>query len=472
MNIGDNKLDPPHGLAYGLPIVVTYFLFYPVQVLLSGIYAKYFGLALSTIATIVFFARLFDAVSDPLIGYLSDRYRAKSGTRKPWLVTGSLCLVISSYFLWVPPENVGACYFLGWYFAFYLAWTITDVPHMAWGSELSSCSIEKTRIFSLRATCVYLGLILYTLVPLLPFFSGQGFTPATLQWSVLASAIVIIPALMVCIKITPDGRPSALPDKESPRLLINTLIQNKPLLILTAGFFLINLAYGMCLGLLFIFADSYLYIGQQLPLAFTMSVFAGLLAAGLVYKLAERIAKTKIYIFSVVLSAMTFASLAFVQPSKSAMVLFTTLISIVTFCNAIILSVVPSILSDIADYGSWKFQADRTATYFSIYTFVTKAVVGIGGALSLGLTGWYGFDIATVSHAENSIIGLRLGIGIIPALLMFVSLIFVAINPISIHRHNIIQRRLASRAERKIRPPHTDTQSNISSPNIILIGDQ
>ena len=225
------------GIAYASPIVVTSFLLYPVQIILAGMYAKYFGLALTTIASIVFAARLFDAVTDPVIGYLSDRYRNKTGTRKPWVLVGSLCLIASSYLLFVPPTDVTAWYFLVWYIVFYLAWTVVDIPHMAWGGELTNCSHEKTRIYSVRTLCQFSGLLLYTLVPMLPYFAGEGFTPETMKWSVIGSAVIILPTLIWCLRATPNGRPSAVSPKESPNTLLVTLMNNKPLLILLEAFF-------------------------------------------------------------------------------------------------------------------------------------------------------------------------------------------------------------------------------------------
>ena len=443
-----DKVGLIHGITYASPILVTSFLFYPVQMLLAGMYAKYFGLALTTIATIVFAARLFDAVSDPLIGYFSDRYRARTGTRKPWIVIGSICLVISSYFLWVPPSNVSAGYFLGWYFAFYLAWTIIDIPHLAWGGELTPCGHHRTRVYSLRTFFWFLGALLFTVAALLPFFDSKGFTPETLKWSVLASALVILPVLMVCAKFTPDGRESVRPKKESPRLVLQAIVQTKPLLVLLAGFFLISSSYGLYIGLSFIYADAYLGLGEHLPKVFAVSTFVGLAGAGLVYKLSARLEKATIYGLAIILSALAMAGHALLMPGLGSLIPFALLTCMVYFGNAMVLVIVPSLLSDIADYGTWKFGADRVATYFSAYSFMYKAVIGMGGAFALALIGFYEFDAAATTQTENSIFGLRLAIAYLPALLMFASLILIARTPINVGRHTIIQRRLVSIIQR------------------------
>ena len=67
-------------LAFSAPSVGMVFLTAPMSIV-QGVYAKYFGVPLTTLAGILLLCRLFDAFSDPLMGYFSDRYRARTGTR-------------------------------------------------------------------------------------------------------------------------------------------------------------------------------------------------------------------------------------------------------------------------------------------------------------------------------------------------------------------------------------------------------
>ena len=128
----------------------------------QALYAKYFGLSLATIATVLLLSRIFDAFTDPLIGTLSDRYQTYHGTRKPFIIAGALLFVISAYFLFIPGEfapltsidptdtdsrQVSAIYFVLALFAFYLAWTLFDIPHLAWA--VRSRPVVRTRIASI-----------------------------------------------------------------------------------------------------------------------------------------------------------------------------------------------------------------------------------------------------------------------------------------------------------------------------------
>ena len=157
-------------LAYVAPNIGLVLLAAPLAVL-GGIYAKYFGLSLTTIGTVMLVARLSDALTDPLVGYYSDRQRSKTGTRKPLILTGAIALVPCSYFLLVPPEGVSIVYFIVWYLAFYLAMTLFSIPYMAWANEFTETSEDKTLVFSLVGILTSVGGAMFMYYPCYPFLS-------------------------------------------------------------------------------------------------------------------------------------------------------------------------------------------------------------------------------------------------------------------------------------------------------------
>ena len=123
-------------LAFSGPSVGLMFVMGPMNII-QGIYAKYFGIPLTTLAGILLICRLFDVFSDPLMGYFSDRYKARTGTRKPFVMVGGLSLIVCSYFLFIPPDNVSTVYIAFWLISFYAASTLISIPTYAWGGEMS-----------------------------------------------------------------------------------------------------------------------------------------------------------------------------------------------------------------------------------------------------------------------------------------------------------------------------------------------
>lgn len=90
-------------ILYAIPCVTTNWLFVPMS-LIQGIYGKYYDISLESIAIAILFAKIFDTITDPVIGYFSDRYYQNKFTRKPFIAVGSLLCVLSGYFLFVPTD--------------------------------------------------------------------------------------------------------------------------------------------------------------------------------------------------------------------------------------------------------------------------------------------------------------------------------------------------------------------------------
>lgn len=431
-------------ILYSLPLIGVRVLYGPI-VVLQGIYAKHFGLELTTIAAVILAARLFDAVSDPVIGYLSDRSMEKTGTRKPFVAVGAVLFIVSGYLLYVPPHHVTTTYFAASFIGFYLAWTLFEIPHMAWGAELAFDSKTRSRLYALRATTSYIGVLLFFVVPLLPVFETSEVTPETLRWTAIAVSVLLLPPLYFCIKKVPDGHWMPSRTKESFRVVIASIVANKPLLKFTLAYFFFGAGAGMWFAMLFIFIDSYLGLGERFTLIYLFALIAGMVGTLVWYRLSQWLSKKQAFVVGAVLILVSIASMGLLTPSNTDITLLLLLMVVGFFGFSAMDVFAPSILADIVDYGTWKFGTDRAGIYFSVYMLVFKVSAGIGGALSLVLAGVYGFDPLVTENSAEGIYGLRLATVFVPAVSMLVSIFFLLYLPINTGRHSIIRKRLESR---------------------------
>jgi Na+/melibiose symporter-like transporter len=440
-------------------MVVVTFLMGPIGVV-QGIYAKYFGLPLTTIATVLLIARLFDAITDPLIGNWSDRYYARTGSRKLFVVSGCLLFVVSSYFLYVPyelsekdmPYQVSTAYFLGWFLAFFLAWTLFEVPHLAWGGQLAVGSKEKNKIYSLRALGGYIGTLLFFSVPLLPFFDTSEMTPQTLEWSVISAAVLVVPMLYFCITAVPDkhnkrsniySRHSNIHNEKIDYLsAFSVVIKSKPFLLFFTAFSFAGIGIGMWVGVMFIFIDSYLELGDKFALIYILTITIATISLALWHQLTLLIGKKHTWGLSLLIMFVGILGVSFI-PADESNWLHLLGVMILINCGFSAMAILPpSLLSDISDYAFWKFGSDYAATYFSLYTLVVKSSAAIGSAISLTITGWFGFDPAASHNSGDSVYGLLLAGSWLPNVFALAALVFVALTPIDARRHMIIRRRL------------------------------
>lgn len=450
-----NSNSPTQGqmIAYAAPMVGSYFFYNPMWAILPGIYVKYFGLELSSVAAVVLFIRLFDGVTDPTIGYLADRHRIRQGSRKPWVIAGSIGVVVSCYFLFIPPGPVTTGYYLCWSLLYFLALTLSDIPHWAWGSEITMDYNGRARVYSIRNIVSTLGYLAFSALPLLPLYSTGEYTPEVLADAVYIGAVLTFFGLIWCYKQAPDGVVSSVQcEKDSFYLLWESLIHNQPLLIYFSGYLCFGLGLGMWTGLLFIYLDTYLGIGDRLALILTVATFAGVLSTPLWLKLIERTSKHFTWALGVgcFFLQLLFSSLVSTNASWLLTLMLVTIAYIGFACHNV---AAISTLGDIIDFAQLKFRRNRGATYVAFNNVFYKWGLGMGSGVSMGIAGLMGFDPNVTTNSESAILGLKIGYIYLPALFSLLGALLILATPITRKRHKVIERRLsmlAGRATEKI----------------------
>lgn len=447
-------------IAFVAPYLGLSLLLGPVVAVLGGIYAKHYGLALTTIAAVMLAARIFDAVTDPLIGYYSDQWRVRTGSRKPFMVVGGLLLVPCSYFLFVPPEGVGGIYFAFWYMTFYLALTIFSIPYLAWANEFTIDSKDKILVFSLINAVGMCGTALFYLIPLLPLFISSEITPEVLKVTLFMGAALFLTGLACALYIVPSGGASLQVDhskrtfvkkpsvKQQAKDTLASLIKNKPLVLYISAYMSYGIGFGMWLGFLFVYVDIYLKLGEKFAQLSLWGMLVGALAIPFWYRLSLFLGKPHAWLLGLALLCVAFLTVNFLQPGPST---FTPLFLInmwVMFSVGSLMVITGPMLCDVIDYGRLQENVERNALYFSIQGLMLKLQFAIGGALGLAIVGWFGFDVNAGQQTALGIIGVRLSISWIPICFMVLSMFFIAKMPLTEKRMEIIRRRLKARDER------------------------
>ena len=190
-------------LAYGLPGLPLAVLTLPLYVYLPAFYAEDVGIGFALVGTILLIARLWDVVTDPLVGLLSDRWNGSWGRRRPWMIAATPIAIVSAWFLFHPPAGAGWPYLLAWTMALYLAGTMVKLPYEAWGAEISPDYDGRSRIAGYREACVVVGTLLAAGAPVI-FGGGRAEALTLLAW---IFALTLPVAVLLACRYVPDSRP-------------------------------------------------------------------------------------------------------------------------------------------------------------------------------------------------------------------------------------------------------------------------
>ena len=435
------KLTTNERLAYSAPSVGNHFFYIPMFSILPTIYAKDFGLSLAAVAAVTLYARLFDGFADLSLGYLSDRHYARGGSRKIWVVVGALGCIAASYFLYNPVGNPTFGFYLFWMLMYFLAFTVIEIPHLTWGSELASEYNERARLFGVKAVFSNIGVMAFYALPLLPLYASESFTPEVLNDAFLVGTVFMLIGVIWCLKA--PGRGAALAASEPIRIFTPSVFRNRPAQLYFAAFATVGIAYGMWFGLVLIYLDSYLNEAGQFALASTFGVLLGTLTIPLWLAIIRRWNKPTTWIASILLFSFQLVGMVTLAEVWTAWAPAVLLLGAhISFtCHNLI---GPAILGDIVDYTKLRFGADRGGTFFAIQNMIFKLGLGLGGAASLYTASRFGFDPASAANDAQAVWGLKFAFVGLPLILLIIAIFLIARTPITPRRHRIIQRRLDS----------------------------
>lgn len=139
----------------------------PVTTFLPPLYAGAGGLGLAAIGIIFMIARVWDVVSDPIVGVLVDRYHWSRGPRKTWIAVSLPLLCITALFLYMPGrgEQASSVILLAQLLLLYTGWTFLQTAHQAWGADLAPEYDERSRLFGVREVVNVFGSVFILALP-------------------------------------------------------------------------------------------------------------------------------------------------------------------------------------------------------------------------------------------------------------------------------------------------------------------
>ncbi|MSP88811.1 MAG: MFS transporter [Alphaproteobacteria bacterium] len=426
--------------AYGLPGLPLAALGIPLYVYLPTYYADDLGLGLATVGLVLLAARLWDALIDPPIGWLSDHWTTRFGRRRPWIALAVLPACAALWALFVPPVGASAMYLLGWTAILYLAWTMLQLPYTAWGAELSDDYHERSRIAGTREGFVILGTLMAVALPptLLGAEAGRGASLALLA----AALVVLLPmAVALALGAVPEPTRRAQPGP-GWRAGLALLAENGPFCRLVLAYLLNGIANGLPATLFLLFVEDRLQLPAATGLMLTTYFLAGIAGVPLWLRLSRRWGKHRTWVAAMLWASAAFCWAPLLGPGDFWPYFALCALSGLALGADLVLPV--SIQADVVDLDTADGGGRRTGLYFALWAMATKLALALAVGLAFPLLDAAGFR-AGAANEPPALLALALLYGGLPVAFKLAASALVWKFPLDAAAQSALRQRIESR---------------------------
>lgn len=451
---------------------------YPLAIWLPAHYAGEIGISLSVIGTIIMLSRLTDVFTDPLMGQISDKGRTRFGRRKPYILLGAPALMISTWFLFVPPEGVGVGYLLIWLMLFFVSATMIQIPFRAWGAELSNNYHTRSKVTAAREFYVLAGLLMAAAVPMVVEILADGgavadiisavwadmvgaftgdilnkvpssraaLTGPVMYW--LAMVIIMLTPLLAILVVTavkepPKEAKETVPFREGLRLLW----RNGPMRRILIIAFLVIAGESLRNAVSLFFIRDVVGI-PTIGAAYFLYFVAGIAAIPFWLKLGQRFGKHKAFLGTLGFVSIVSASNLFLGYGDYFAFFCLFLLKGAAFGGLQFLPI--AMLADVVDIDSARSGGKRAGTYFAVLGLSEKLALALFTGFALNIVGFLGYHASggVEASADSGVLALRLVYCLGPITLYALAAPLIWGYPLTPARHERLRAAIGRRAAR------------------------
>ncbi|MDR0643761.1 MAG: MFS transporter [Treponema sp.] len=401
------------------------------------------GLAAALAGAAVMVGKFWDAVTDPVMGYLSDRTQSRWGRRRPYLLFGAVPMFLTMWFFFTKPDYLSAHpVLITMWAAFALillntASTIINIPYSSLTPELTDDYHERTSLNGYRFGCAVFGTIIgaAAVQPIVGLFAPDkkaGFTVVGL----ILGGIVAITTLLTFL-----GTKEMPPKKEDLPTkgffaTYRQVFANKPYLILLFTYALHLCALTFLQGIL-VYYTKYIYHNEGLATpAMVILLLTAMICIPISVLVSKKIGKKRTYQICFVVLAIACSAIFLLGHTLGQNFFLGIMVFAgigVGFSYVAPFAMVP----DAVEYDAIRTGERKEGAYYGIWTFIAK----VGQSLSVFLSGMIlslGGYVADAVQSKNAVWAIRFIIGPIPALIFVGAIVLVQFYPLDEKTYNAL----------------------------------
>ena len=421
-------------------------------------------------ALVYFFPRIFDAITDPIMGYISDNTKSKWGRRRQYVLIGGLLMGVAYIFMWqLFKENslqYNFWYFFLWSLVFYLGLTIFSVPYVAMGYEMSDDFHERTNIM---AVAQWIGQWAWVIAPWFwvimydPdwFPSAEAAARELAIWVAIPCAIcAIVPALFIKSESTLHKDYEPLNSANIGNSLKNIFksfkeaFKIKEFRKLCGATFLIYNAFNTVAALTFFVIVYKLFNGDPDASGVWVSLFGCIGALGTTFIvipvitwMSKVLGKKKAFLLAQGISVIGYIMLYFLFiPGKPWMYIIA--LPFFSFGIGSLFTIMMSMTADVIDIDELNSGKRREGIFGAIYWWMVKVGFAIAGGLGGVIIAIVGFnpDLVT-SDQQGAVDGLHAFFCFFPMVGTLIAMYVMKDYAVDESRANEVRQALESKKE-------------------------
>jgi GPH family glycoside/pentoside/hexuronide:cation symporter len=434
-------------LSYSLPALVTAMILVSVAIYLPNFYTDELGVSAGMLSWVFLLGRVWDAVTDPVMGHISDRTRTRWGRRRPYFLIAALPLWVVFTLIWSPSSSLGPSgtfvHLLVCYLVLYTFWTVFSIPYLSLGMEMTPVYHERTRLFAGRQGFYIAGTAVGMLAP--AAFAG-AFGDKLAGYSVMG---VVFGGLGVVLVLIAFGRvrerPQASMHETFPFLEgLRFTLRNRAFVVLLSVY-LFSLVGASFIAPLSLYIAKYVIKAEWVMRYVMLAYLAGsLLSIPLWLRLSARIGKNKTWSAALALATLGYAlSYTYHEGTWVRWIVLAVVVGAAAGCG---LTLGPAIQADVIDSDELETGQRREGAFVGIWSFTDKA--GVGLAVFIGLQGLDAIGYRpNVDQTPTVIEGMKFLYCLLPAAFHLIALLVFQRFPITPEVYAGIRAQLDVRAE-------------------------
>jgi GPH family glycoside/pentoside/hexuronide:cation symporter len=408
--------------------------------------------------------RAFDAISDPMVGYISDNTRTRWGRRRPFILVGAILSGLVFALMWQLPggrsESFYFWVFLGASILFFLTYTLYATPFVAFGYEMTADYHERTRLHTFANAAgqlVWLGVPwFYAIMANETLFRDtvHGARTLAIGVGVAVAALGVVPALACREKQLPSSTTErtqgVLANTASFVKGIGITFKCRPFVKICAATFLVfngyqlGISFSLYVMIYYVFGGNDSGAGELLGWFGTLTAAATLLVIPLTGWLATRIGKRRTFLITISVSLIGYALKWFgYNPDHPYWLLYAA--PFVAFGVGSLFTLMGSMIADVCDYDELQTHQRREGVFGAIYWWMVKIGMALAGLLTGILLNVSGFAVELETQPETALFLLRVFDVGVPLLTSVLAIIIMFTYPLGERRAYEIRAELEQR---------------------------